>query len=39
MIKREELLEKGYSEEQVSELLDFFHKNNAELVKQNESNF
>lgn len=37
MIKREELLEKGYSEEQVSELLDMFHKNNAELVKQNQN--
>lgn len=37
MIKREELLEKGYSEEQVSELLDIFHKNNADLVKQNEN--
>lgn len=37
MIKREELLEKGFSEEQVSELLDIFHKNQAELVKQNES--
>lgn len=36
-MKREELLEKGYSEEQVSELLDMFHKNNADLVKQNET--
>lgn len=37
MIKREELLEKGYSDAQVSELLDIFHKNNADLVKQNEN--
>ena len=36
-MKREELLAKGYSEEQVSELLDLFHKNNANLIKQNES--
>lgn len=35
-MKREILLEKGYSEEQVTELLDMFHKNNAELVKKNE---
>lgn len=36
-MKREILLEKGYSEEQVTELLDMFHKNNAELVKKNET--
>lgn len=36
-MKREELLEKGYTEEQVSELLDMFHKNSANLTKQNEN--
>ena len=36
MIKREELLEKGYTEQQVSELLDLFHKNSANLTKQNQ---
>ena len=36
-MKREELLEKGYTEEQVSELLDMFHKNSSNLSKQNES--
>jgi cell division septum initiation protein DivIVA len=36
-MKREKLLEKGYTEEQVSELLDMFHQNNADLVKQNEN--
>lgn len=36
-MKREELLAKGYTEEQVSELLDMFHKNSANLTKQNEN--
>ena len=36
-MKREDLLAKGYSEEQVTELLDLFHKNNANLTKQVES--
>ena len=36
-MKRDELLAKGYSEEQVSELLDLWHKTNADLVKQNEA--
>lgn len=36
-MKREELLAKGYSEEQVTEILDLYHKNNANLIKQNES--
>lgn len=36
MIKREELLEKGYTEQQVTELLDLFHKNSANLTKQNQ---
>lgn len=35
-MKREELLEKGYTEQQVSELLDMFHKNSANLTKQNQ---
>lgn len=35
-MSREELLEKGYSDAQVSELLDMFHKNNSNLTKQNE---
>lgn len=35
-MKREELLEKGYTEEQVSELLDAWHKANANLSKENE---
>ena len=35
-MKREELLEKGYTEEQVSELLDAWHKANANLAKENE---
>lgn len=35
-MRREELLEKGYSEQQVSELLDMFHKNSANLTKQNQ---
>ena len=30
-MKREELLEKGYTEEQVTELLDAWHKANANL--------
>lgn len=34
-MKREELLEKGYTEEQASELLDMFHKNNANITKEN----
>lgn len=33
-MKREDLLEKGYTEEQVSELLDMFHKNSSSLSKQ-----
>lgn len=36
-MKREELVAKGYTEEQISELLDMFHKNNSNLTKQNES--
>lgn len=35
-MKREELLEKGYTEEQVTELLDAWHKANANLAKENE---
>lgn len=35
-MRREELLEKGYTEQQVSELLDMFHKNSANLTKQNQ---
>ena len=35
-MKREELLEKGYTEEQVTELLDAWHKANANLSKENE---
>lgn len=34
-MKREELLAKGYTEEQASELLDMFHKNNANITKEN----
>lgn len=35
-MKREELLEKGYTEEQVTELLGIFHSKNADLSKENE---
>ena len=35
-MKREELLEKGYTEEQVTEILDAWHKANANLSKENE---
>lgn len=36
-MKREELLSKGYTEEQASELLDMFHANMKNVTKQNES--
>ena len=35
-MKREELLEKGYTEEQVTEILDAWHNANANLTKENE---
>ena len=35
-MKRETLLEKGYTEEQVTELLDLFHKNSSNISKENE---
>lgn len=35
-MKREDLLEKGYTEEQVSELLDLFHKNSSNISKANQ---
>lgn len=35
-MRREKLLEKGYSEEQVSELLDMFHKSNSNIQKTNQ---
>lgn len=35
-MKREDLLAKGYTEEQVTELLDMFHKNSANISKENE---
>lgn len=34
-MKRESLLEKGYTEEQVTELLDMFHKSNENITKEN----
>ena len=34
-MKRETLLEKGYTEEQVTELLDMFHKSNENITKEN----
>ena len=36
-MKREDLLEKGYTEEQVTELLDMFHKNSSNITKENEN--
>lgn len=36
-MKREELISKGYTEEQASELLDMFHANMKNVTKQNES--
>lgn len=36
-MKREELLEKGYTEEQVTDLLNSFHNANNEMKKENES--
>lgn len=36
-MKREELLEKGYTEEQVTDLLNSFHNANNEVKKENES--
>lgn len=36
-MKREELLEKGYTEEQVTDLLNAFHSVNNEVKKENES--
>lgn len=35
-MKRETLLEKGYTEEQVTELLDLWHSSNANLTSENE---
>ena len=35
-MKREELISKGYSEEQVTELLNLFHSENQETTKENE---
>ena len=35
-MKRETLLEKGYTEEQVTEILDLFHKNSSNISKENE---
>ena len=35
-MKREELLEKGYTEEQVTELLNMWHESNANITKENE---
>lgn len=36
IMKRETLLEKGYTEEQVTELLDLWHSSNANLTSENE---
>ena len=36
IMKRETLLEKGYTEEQVTELLNEWHEANANLTKENE---
>lgn len=36
-MKREELLEKGYTEEQVTDLLNTFHNANNEVKKENEN--
>lgn len=36
-MKREELISKGYTEEQASELLDMFHANMKNVTKQNET--
>lgn len=35
-MKREDWLAKGYTEEQVTEILDDWHKKNAEIAKENE---
>ena len=35
-MKREELVAKGYTDEQVSELLDLFHANSSNITKENE---
>lgn len=35
-MKREDLISKGYSEEQVTELLNLFHSENQETTKENE---
>lgn len=35
-MKREDLLEKGYTEEQVTELLNLWHTSNANITKENE---
>lgn len=35
-MKREELISKGYTEEQVTELLNLFHGENQEMTKENE---
>lgn len=35
-MKREDLLEKGFTEEQTTEILDMFHKNNSNITKANQ---